>query len=74
MTNSEDEGVFEDFGNMSDEELQEAFAAGKLKPGLNIATEEKVYRNNAVSNPNLTSCEHVSSLTLINMVFFLGRT
>ncbi|KAL0273945.1 UNVERIFIED_CONTAM: hypothetical protein PYX00_006502 [Menopon gallinae] len=31
---------------MSDEELQEAFAAGVLKPGLNVRVEEKVYKNN----------------------------
>lgn len=54
MSNSEDEGGFVDYEDMSDEELQEAFAAGKLKPGLNIPTEEKVFRNNPVRNPNLT--------------------
>jgi len=40
---------FEDPGEMSDEELQEAFAAGLLKPGLNVPTVEKTFKNNVVS-------------------------
>lgn len=60
MINSDDDvGYEEDFGEMSDEELQEAFAAGKLKPGLNIPTEEKVFKNNVVSTHNLTLFKHV---------------
>lgn len=35
--------------DMSDEELQEAFAAGVLKPGLNIPFEERELKNNVVS-------------------------
>lgn len=35
---------------LSDEQLQEAFAAGLLKPGLNIPTIEKTYKNNVVSH------------------------
>lgn len=39
---------------LSDEELQEAFAAGLLKPGLNIPTEPKKFKNNVVRKANLT--------------------
>lgn len=47
MANVEEEDI--PFSDMSDEELQEAFAAGVLKPGLNVRVEEKVYKNNVVS-------------------------
>lgn len=39
-----------EFGDMSDEELQEAFAAGLLKPGLNVPVEKKIFKNNVVRN------------------------
>jgi len=45
MSESETENDL-DFGNLSDEELQEAFAAGLLKPGLNVAVPVKEFKNN----------------------------
>lgn len=38
----------DNLNDMSDEELQEAFASGRLKPGLNVLCEEKEYKNNVV--------------------------
>ena len=40
---------FDRDSNDSDEELQEAFAAGKLKPGLNVPVYEKNWKNNVVN-------------------------